>query len=39
MAKVKPNSIFFTCHVAQESSKDIWFLDSGCSNHVSGHRE
>ena len=31
--------MFITCHVAQESSSDIWFLDSGCSNHMTGNRD
>ena len=31
--------MFITCHVAQESSSDIWFLDSGCSNHMIRNRD
>ena len=31
--------MFFTCNVTQESSKDIWFLDSACSNHLTGNKE
>lgn len=26
--------MFITCNVAEESTKDIWFLDSGCTNHT-----
>ena len=25
--------------MAQESSKDVWFLDSGCSNHMTENKE
>ena len=31
--------MFITCHVAQQSSSDVWFLDSGCSNHMIGNRD
>ena len=31
--------MFLTCNVTQESSKDIWFLDSACSNHMTGNKE
>ena len=31
--------MFLTCNVTQESSKDIWFLDSTCSNHMIGNKE
>jgi hypothetical protein len=33
------NTILITCNVAQESSKEVWFLDSGCSNHMSRSKE
>ena len=33
------NTILITCNVAQESSKEVWFLDSGCSNHMSASKE
>ena len=33
------NTILITCNVAQESSKEVWFLDSGCSNHMSGRKK
>jgi hypothetical protein len=33
------NTILITCNAAQESSKEVWFLDSGCSNHMSRSKE
>lgn len=32
-------SLFITCNVSQESSSDIWFLDSGCSNHMTRNKD
>ena len=29
--------MFLACNVAQEKESDIWYLDSGCSNHMSGN--
>ena len=36
---LKIDSMFITCNNAQESSKEVWFLDSGCSNHMSGKKD
>jgi hypothetical protein len=30
-------SMLIACNVAQENEKDIWFLDSGCHNHMTGN--
>ena len=27
-------NLFLTCNMAREKNEDIWFLDSGCSNHM-----
>jgi hypothetical protein len=31
--------VFLTCNVTQESANDIWFSDSGCSNHMTSNRD
>ena len=31
--------MFLACNVAQEKQSDIWYLDSGSSNHMSGNIE
>jgi len=31
--------VFLTCNVTQESAKDVWFLDSGCSNHMTRNKD
>ncbi|XP_059075013.1 uncharacterized protein LOC131875027 [Cryptomeria japonica] len=31
--------MFIACNVARESEKVIWFLDSSCSNHMTGNLE
>ena len=31
--------MFLACNVAQEKLSDIWYLDSRCSNHMSGNIE
>ena len=35
--RVVLRSCLLTCNVAQESTNDFWFLDSGCSNHMTGN--
>ena len=29
-----PSNVLFACNVAQDRNDDVWFLDSGCSNHM-----
>lgn len=29
--------MLLTCNVAQEKQEDVWFLDSGFSNHMTGN--
>ena len=31
------DNVLLTCNVAQEKQEDVWFLDSGCSNHMTGN--
>ena len=31
------NNLFLACNMAEERSEDLWFLDSGCSNHMTGN--
>ena len=33
------NILFLTYNVTQECENDIWFLDSGCSNHMTGNKD
>eukprot|EP00253_Pinus_taeda_P011289 PITA_11289 len=32
-----PKNVLLTCSIAQDKQEDIWFLDSGCSNHMTGN--
>ena len=32
-------TLFITCHVAQENASNICFLDSGCSNRMTINKE
>jgi hypothetical protein len=31
--------MFLSCHKTEQQPKDLWLLDSGCSNHMTGNRE
>ena len=33
-SKSSSESMFLSCHEAQERNKYLWLLDSGCSNHI-----
>ena len=30
-------NLFLECNMAEEKNEYIWFLDSGCSNHMTGN--
>ena len=32
-----PNIVLLTCNIAQDKQEYFWFLDSGCSNHMTGN--
>ena len=32
-----PKNVMLTCNIAQDKHDDVWFLDSGCSNHMTGN--
>ena len=31
--------MFLSCHKTEHQLKDLWLLDSGCSNHMTGNKE
>ncbi|WVZ85487.1 LOW QUALITY PROTEIN: hypothetical protein U9M48_032409 [Paspalum notatum var. saurae] len=37
--KKEENRLFLTCLNAQQSNDDVWFIDSGCSNHMTSKKE
>ena len=37
--KNQKQRMFLTCNVTHNSSNDILFLDSTCSNHMTGNKE
>ena len=32
-----PKILLLTYNIAQDKQDDVWFLDSGCSNHMTGN--
>ena len=30
-------NFFLACNMAKEKNEDLWFLDSSCSNHMTGN--
>lgn len=33
------DQLFLACNAVIENKKDVWYLDSGCSNHMTGDKE
>jgi len=34
------DTLFLSCQVSEKSfDKNVWLLDSGCSNHITGHND
>jgi hypothetical protein len=31
--------MFLSCHKTEEQPKDLWLLDSGCNNHMTGNKD
>eukprot|EP00253_Pinus_taeda_P033983 PITA_33983 len=34
---ISQDNVLLACNMAKTNSEDIWFLDSGCSNHMTGN--
>eukprot|EP00253_Pinus_taeda_P035295 PITA_35295 len=34
---ISQDNVLLACNMAETNSEDIWFLDSGCSNHMTGN--
>eukprot|EP00253_Pinus_taeda_P006095 PITA_06095 len=34
---ISQNNVLLACNMAETNIEDIWFLDSGCSNHMTGN--
>lgn len=33
------NQVFYSCLTSQQESQGIWYVDSGCSSHMTGNKE
>jgi hypothetical protein len=33
------DGMFLSCHKTEEQHKDLWLLDSGCNNHMTGNKD
>ena len=31
--------LFYTCFSSHKDSQDVWYMDSGCSNHMTGNKQ
>ena len=34
---ISQHKLFLACNMAKEKNEDLWFIDSGCSNHMTGN--
>eukprot|EP00253_Pinus_taeda_P036044 PITA_36044 len=34
---ISQDNVLLACNMAETNSEDLWFLDSGCSNHMTGN--
>ena len=34
---ISQDNVLLACNMVETNSEDIWFLDSGCSNHMTGN--
>lgn len=34
---ISEDNVLLACNMAETNSDDIWFLDSGCNNHMTGN--
>lgn len=35
----RSNNMFYACHAASEARSDTWYIDSGCSNHMTSNEK
>ena len=34
---ISQDNLFLACNMVEEKNEDLWFLDSGCSNNMTGN--